>query len=164
MTDHHDKRADASTYVSRVIKASRTAVYEAFVNPDLVAAWLAPGTMTCHVHTFEPREGGTFRMTLTYQNLEESSDAKGKSSEDTDTFQGRFVELIPNEKIVWITEFEADDPDFAGEMTLIWTLTDVDGGTEVSALCENIPKGIRPEDNEEGSRLSLNKLAALLES
>jgi uncharacterized protein YndB with AHSA1/START domain len=158
----HDKSIGTSTQVSRVIKAPRKTVYEAFLDPDALASWLAPGTMKGHVHLFEPHEGGTFRMSLTYQDLTESPG--GKSSEDTDTFQGTFAELVPNEKIVWITEFESQDPDFAGEMRLIWHFADVDGGTEVTVLCENIPRGIRPEDNEEGSRSSLQKLAALVES
>jgi hypothetical protein len=34
-----------------------------------------------------------------------------------------------------------------------------DGGTEVTILCEHIPSGIRPEDNEAGCRWSLEKLA-----
>lgn len=42
--------------------------------------------------------------------------ASGKTSEDTDTFQGRFVELVFKEKIVEVVEFESEDPAFAGEM------------------------------------------------
>ncbi len=51
--------------------------------------------MRGRVHTFEPREGGKFRMSLIYQNPEDPQ--RGKTSEDTDTFQGRFVELAPFE-------------------------------------------------------------------
>jgi len=48
-------------------------------------------------------------------------------------------------------------------MTMTVTLADVEDGTQVSLLYENVPTGIRPEDNEAGSRLSLAKLAALVE-
>lgn len=154
----------AVTSVSRVIKAPRKTVYAAFVEADAVATWLAPGTMTGKVYTFEPKVGGAIHMSLTYQDVAESPDGKGgKSSADSDTFTGKFTELVPDEKIVWVTEFESEDPAFAGEMTLIWSLVDVDGGTEVTVRCENIPRGIRPEDNEEGSRSSLDKLAAFVE-
>jgi uncharacterized protein YndB with AHSA1/START domain len=154
----------ASTNVSRLIKAPRERVYQAFMDGESLAAWLAPGTMKGQVHTFEPRNGGKIHMSLTYQNIEESPDGKGgKSSADTDTFQGRFAEIVPNEKIVWLVEFESDEPEFAGEMKLTWSFVDADGGTEVTVLCENIPRGIRPEDNEEGSRSSLEKLAAFVE-
>jgi len=78
----------ASTRVSRIINAERKAVYHAFLDPDSVVSWLAPNNMRGHVHTFDAREDGTFRMSLTYQNPEHS--LAGKTSEDTDTFQGRF--------------------------------------------------------------------------
>jgi uncharacterized protein YndB with AHSA1/START domain len=117
--------------------------------------------MSGHVHTFEPREGGKFRMSLTY--LDRLDSPRGKTSADTDTIEGRFVELLPNEKIVWVTEFESQQPEFAGEMRITWSLVDADGGTEVTVLCEDIPKGIHLEDNETGSRSSLRKLAAFVE-
>lgn len=154
----------ASTTVTRVIDAPRPAVYRAFLDPDAVAAWLPPDGMSGRVHRFDPREGGEFRMSLTYHDVADSPDgAGGKTSEDTDTHRGRFVTLVPNEEIVEVVEFESDDPRFAGEMRVTVTLADADGGTEVAYLCENIPTGIRPEDNEAGCRSSLRKLADLLE-
>ena len=126
-----------------------------------MAAWLAPETMRAHVHTFDPREGGQFRISLTYQNPEDSQ--RGKTTGDTDTYHGRFVKLVPDELIVETIEFESQEPEFAGEMRMTVRLADVDGGTNASLLYENAPLGIRPEDNEVGSRQSLQKLAALLE-
>lgn len=153
---------DRSTRVSRLIKAPREVVYRAFLEPDAVASWLPPDGMKGQVHVLEPRVGGKFRVSLTYLNPEES--LGGKTSADTDTTQGRFVELIPKEKIVWMTEFESEQPEFAGEMKIIWSLADADGGTEVTVVCEDIPVGIRLEDNELGSKLSLQKLAAFVEN
>lgn len=100
-------------------------------------------------------------MSLTYQNPEDSQ--RGRTSQDTDTFQGRFVELVPFEKIVWFVEFESQEPELMGEMRITWSLADAEGGTDVNVLCDGIPDGIRPEDNEAGCRSSLQKLAALLE-
>ena len=71
--------------------------------------------------------------------------------------------MVPYAKIVEVIEFESQDPAFAGEMRMIVSLADTDGGTEVTVLCEDIPKGIRPEDNELGCKESLQKLTALLE-
>ena len=150
-----------SMRVSRMIKAPRKTVYHAFVDPEAVAAWLAPDTMRIRVRTFDPREGGQFRISLTYQDPADAQ--RGKTTEATDTYHGRFVKLIPDEKIVEAIEFESQDPGFAGETTMTVLLTDTDGGTEVSLLYENVPPGIRPEDNEAGSRQSLRKLAALVE-
>jgi len=152
---------DRSTRVSQVIQAPREVVYRAFLEPDAVASWLSPDNMRGQVDTFEPQEGGKFRMSLTY--LDQLDSPRGKTSEDTDTFEGRFVELVPNEKIVWVVEFESQQSDFAGEMKITWSLADTKGGTEVTVLFENVPAGISLEDNETGSRQSLRKLAAFIE-
>lgn len=151
----------ASTRVSRVIKAPRKAAYQACLDPDALSSWRVPDNMKGHVHVFEAREGGRYRMTLTYQNPKHSPG--GKTSENTDTFQGRFVELVPYEKIVEVVEFESRDPRFAGEMKITTSFADTEGGTEVTILCQDLPKGVRPEDNELGCKESLQKLAALLE-
>lgn len=154
----------STTSVSKVIKAPRHKVYQAFLDADAVASWLAPENMRGEVHRFDPREGGEIHMSLIYMNVEDSPDGKGgKTSSNADTFQGTFAELIPNEKIVWLTEFDSPDPAFAGVMKLIWSFSDVEGDTEVTVRCENIPQGIRPEDNEAGSRSSLEKLARFIE-
>jgi uncharacterized protein YndB with AHSA1/START domain len=150
-----------STRTSQLVHAPREAVYRAFIQPEAVAAWLAPDTMRGRVETFEPRAGGMFRMSLTYLNPEDAP--HGKTSAGTDTFEGKFVDLIPNTKIVWSVTWESDQPEFAGEMRVIWTLADADGGTDVTVLFEDIPAGIRLEDNELGSRQSLRKLAAYVE-
>jgi uncharacterized protein YndB with AHSA1/START domain len=150
-----------STRVSQFIKAPREIVYQAFIEPDAVASWLAPDRMKGHVEIFEPHAGGKFRMSLTY--LDQKDRPRGKTSEDTDTSEGTFVELIPNQKIVQVFEFESDQPDMAGKMKITWSLADADGGTRVTVHMEDIPKGIRLEDNELGSRQSLRKLAAFVE-
>jgi uncharacterized protein YndB with AHSA1/START domain len=149
----------ARTRVTKIIKAPREAVYLAFLDPAALAAWLPPAGMSGHMHLFEPRVGGNIRMSLRYRD---PNNSPGKTSADTDTFRGRFAELVPHTKIVWIVEFESTDPAFAGEMKMITTLADVPEGTEIAMVCENIPKGIKPEDNVMGCRSSLQNLAALL--
>jgi uncharacterized protein YndB with AHSA1/START domain len=154
----------ARTEVSRVIRAPRRSVYQAFLDPQAVAAWLPPGHMKGEVHVFEPREGGRIRMSLTYRDPKEKPVGKGgKTSADTDTFQGRFAQLVPGETIVWTTEFESNDPEYSGEMRTTFTLADEGDDTKVTVLTENIPPGVRPEDNAAGARSSLDHLAALTE-
>ena len=119
------------------------------------------GGMKGHVHAFEVREGGAFRMSLTY--LEPDHSPHGKTSDHTDVVQGQFLELSPDERIVQLIEFESKDPAFAGPMTMTWTLADVPGGTEVTILCQNEPEGIRPDDHVTGMRSTLENLAAFTE-
>lgn len=113
------------------------------------------------MQSFDPRHGGKFRMSLTYEDPKHSPG--GRTSEDTDTFQREFVELGPDEKIVRVVQFESQDPAFAGEMRITFSLAGAAGGTEVVVLCEDIPPGIRLEDSEMGCRSTLQKLAAFIE-
>jgi uncharacterized protein YndB with AHSA1/START domain len=152
---------DSRTSVTRLIRAPREAVYRACLDPEALAAWRVPDNMVGHVHAFDAREGGVLRMSLTYLDADQSP--RGKTSQDTDTFQSRFVELVPGEKIVEAIEFESEDPRFSGEMTITTTLADAAMGTDVTILCQGLPAGVRPEDNEMGTRQSLQKLAALVE-
>src|SRR4051812_9826826 len=74
--------------VSRIIKAPREAVYRACIDPAAVAVWRVPDNMSARVHVFDARVGGGYRMSLTYRDVVSRA---GKSSDDTDTFEGRFV-------------------------------------------------------------------------
>jgi uncharacterized protein YndB with AHSA1/START domain len=150
----------SSTRVSRHMKAPREKIYSALVDGNALAKWKVPDGMSCHVHSFEAREGGAFRVSLTY----DAPTSAGKSSAHTDTYHGRFVKLVPNEQVVEAVEFETDDPALQGEMTITTTLTDVDGGTEVVGVHDGLPRGVAAADNEEGWRQSLSKLAELVEA
>jgi uncharacterized protein YndB with AHSA1/START domain len=152
------KRAHSA---SRVIMASPRTIYQAFLDPEAVASWRPPAGMKGQIYAFDPREGGTFRMSFAYTDTDHT--VRGKTSEHADVFQGRFLELVPNERIVELIEFESDDPAFAGAMTVITTLAAVSGGTEVTILCENVPGGIRPSDHRTGMTSTLKNLATFTE-
>jgi uncharacterized protein YndB with AHSA1/START domain len=115
--------------------------------------------MTSHIHSFDAREGGTFRISLTYDR----PTTAGKTNPQTDSFHGRFVKLVPDAEVVQVVEFETDDPAMNGEMTITYVLTDVDGGTDLVGVHENLPRGVSPADNELGWRMSIDKLARLVE-
>jgi uncharacterized protein YndB with AHSA1/START domain len=139
-------------------------VYRALLEAHAVQRWMVPDGMTSVVHAFDAREGGTFRISLTY----DAPTSAGKTSAQTDTFHGRFVRLVPDEQVVQLVEFETDKPSMRGEMTITITLRDAAdgnerGATEVDYLHEGLPPGVAPADNETGSRMALDKLAALVE-
>jgi uncharacterized protein YndB with AHSA1/START domain len=152
--------ATRSTRVSRHVNAPRASVYRALVDARAVAAWMVPNGMTSQVHVFEAREGGAFRISLTY----DAPTGAGKTSANTDTYHGRFVRLAPNEQVVEILAFETADASMRGEMTVTYTLTDADGGTDVLAVHDKLPPGLSLADNETGWRMSLDKLAAFVEA
>lgn len=150
------KRRDAA---SKIVPASPSAVYRAFLDPGALVSWLPPEGMEGRIDVFDAREGGTYRMTLTYVA---SENAVGKTSDNTDVVQGEFLELVADERIVQRIEFEAEDPAFAGAMIMTWSLRAVPEGTEVSIVCENVPEGIRQDEHEEGLSSTLANLAAFL--
>lgn len=113
--------------------------------------------MTGKVHSFDCRVGGGYRMSLYYPSSEKTF--RGKTSEREDRFTARFVDLTPPSRIVQAITFDSTDPAFSGEMIMEVTFEAAEGGTRVSILFEDIPPGIRPEDNEAGTRSTLEKLA-----
>jgi uncharacterized protein YndB with AHSA1/START domain len=134
-------------------------VYHTLLDADAVQDWMVPEGMTSQVHSFDAREGGTFRISLTY----DMPTTAGKTSAQTDSFHGRFAKLVPDTEVVQVVEFEADDPTMQGEMTITYRLSDADGGTELTGLHENLPSGVAPADNELGWSMSIDKLAKLVE-
>lgn len=149
-----------TTRIGRHIKVPRASVYRALIDPRAIVAWKVPDGMTCRVHSFDAREGGSFRISLTY----DEPTAAGKTTAHTDTYHGRFAKLVPNEQIVEVDEFETEDPALRGTMTITITLTDAGGGTHLEAVHEGLPPGVSPADNETGWRMALAKLAAIVEA
>lgn len=110
--------------------------------------------------TFDFREGGSYRIRLTYN---EPQRTPGKTSEDSDEVEVRFVKLVPDQRIEQAVTFNSDDTAFSGEMRIIWTLEAARSGTLVTVRCENVPTGVRPEDHEAGLNSTLSNLATFAE-
>jgi uncharacterized protein YndB with AHSA1/START domain len=116
--------------------------------------------MHSHVHEFDAREGGAFRISLTY----DAPDATGKTAAHSDTYHGHFRELIPDERVVEVFEFETPDPALQGVMTMTTTLTDTERGTNVLIVHEGLPDAVPAADNETGTRMALANLARFVEA
>ncbi len=153
--------ADEALSVSRVIKASRHAIYRVLLDPVTMPAWRAPDGMRAEILAFDPQVGGAFRIALTYTTAAHA--VPGKTTPHTDVARGRFRELMPDERIVEEILFESADPTMAGTMEMTTTLTPVPEGTEVTVAVRNAPAGVRPSDHELGITLTLRKLADFVE-
>src|SRR6266545_4278812 len=128
----------ATTRLTRHIRAPRGVVYRALLDAEDVQQWMVPEGMTSQIHAFDAREGGEFRISLTY----DMPTAAGKTTSQTDSFHGRFVKLVPDNEVVQVIEFETDDPAMKGETTITYSLADADDGTELILLYENLPPGV----------------------
>jgi len=144
-----------------VIPASRERVFAALVDADALARWLPPDGMSGRFERFDLRPGGSFRMVLTYDG---GSPGAGKATPDSDVVEARFVEVVPNVRVVQAVDFVSDDAAFAGTMTMAWELSAQDGGTRVEIRADDVPDGIDPEDHAVGMASSLANLAALVEA
>ena len=147
------------TRVSRRIAVPPATVYRALLDRDALAAWRVPDGMTATVHDFDPREGGRTRVSLTY----EEPGASGKTEGRTDTYVSTFVRLLPDREVVEAITFETEDAAVAGEMVMRTSIRSVPDGCEVTIDHRGLPPGLDPADNETGTRMALDKLAAAVE-
>ncbi len=134
----------------RVLKTTPEKIYRAFLDADAMAKWLPPSGFTCKVHQLEAKVGGTYKMS--FSNF---STGHGHS------FGGKYLELVPNERICHTDQF--DDPNLPGEMKTTITLRQVSCGTELNIVQEDVPEMIPAEACHLGWQESLAQLAQLVE-
>jgi len=135
----------------RVIRAPTARVYRAFLDPDAMAKWMPPHGFTGKVHHIDAEVGGTYKMSFT-----------NFSTGQTHTFGGKYLELVPNERIRNTDAF--DDPGLPGEMVTTVSLREVLCGTELDIVQEGIPEAIPIEGCYLGWQESLTLLAQLVEA
>ena len=99
----------------------------------------------------DAREGGGYRMSFT-------NFSTGKSH----SFGGKYIELLPHERIKYTDEFE--DPNLPGKMQVTITLRKVSCGTELEIVQEGLPSVIPVEACYVGWQESLSMLANLVEA
>jgi uncharacterized protein YndB with AHSA1/START domain len=134
----------------RVLKTTPEKIYRAFLDGDAIVKWLPPHGFTGKVHQLEAKVAGSYKMSFT-----------NFSTGHSHSFGGKFLELVPNERICHTDEF--DDPNLPGEMLTTITLRQVSCGTELNVVQEGIPEMIPPEACYLGWQESLMLLAQLVE-
>jgi uncharacterized protein YndB with AHSA1/START domain len=146
--------ADDRTHTaSRVIAAAPQALYGACMDAQALMQWLPPEGATGTADTFEPWPGGRFRMVLAF------AQGEGKSGGNTDVVEGRYIQLVPGERIVQAISFQSEDPAFAGVMTMTWLFEAQPGGTRVTVVAQDVPRGIARADHEQAIASTLGNLA-----
>ncbi len=93
-----ERRSDRELVVRRTFDAPARLVFEAWAKPELMKRWWAPRSMGMVLESCEldVRTGGTYRLTF-------GGAAAGMA------FFGRYLEVIPNAKIVWTNEEDGED-------------------------------------------------------
>jgi uncharacterized protein YndB with AHSA1/START domain len=144
------KHETGTIRLHRVLAAKPEKVYRAFLDAEAMAKWLPPHGFTCHVEHFDPKVGGTFRMSF-----------KNFTTEKGHSFGGEYLELVPNELIRYTDRF--DDPNLPGVMHVTVALKSVSVGTEINIEQRGVPSVIPPEACYLGWQQSLSQLAQLVE-
>lgn len=134
----------------RVLRAPPERIYRAFLDPDALAKFMPPHGFTGRVLEMDARVGGGYRMQFTQF-----------STGQTHHFGGRYLELVPDARIVNTDQF--DDPQWPGQMITTIELKAVSCGTELTAVQEGIPEAIPVESCYLGWQETLQLLAQLVE-
>jgi 8-oxo-dGTP diphosphatase len=145
---------------SLLIHADRETVFAALTGQEALSAWLPPQGMHGRFERFDLREGGSYRLVLTY---DDASGSPGKTAADSDVSEARIARLVPGELVEQLVDFESEDPAFQGTMRMAWHLHRTEDGTLVEFEARDVPEGIRARDHAEGLTSSLANLAAFLE-
>jgi uncharacterized protein YndB with AHSA1/START domain len=115
--------------LNRLIPAAPGKVYRAWLEPDLLARWLAPGTMQVTRIEVDERVGGHYRVW------------QGTSDGDAGGFECQILELVPDERIVFKWGFvgpeRTDGPTFDSLLTI--TLSEAPGNaTDLTLVHERL--------------------------
>ena len=134
----------------RVLKSTPDRVYRAFLDADAMAKWLPPHGFTGKVHEMDARVGGIYKMSF-----------KNFTTGESHSFGGKYLELVPNERIRHTDRF--DDTNLPGEMVTTITIKQVSVGVELNVVQEGIPEAIPVEACYLGWQDSLTLLTQLVE-
>src|SRR5699024_2182786 len=135
---------------SLLIHVDRAEVFAALTDHDALLSWLAPQGMHAHFEQFDMREGGSYRLVLTYDDASDVSEL-------------HVTWVVPGQRLAQELVFESDDAAFQGTMQLEWSLYSSQDGTDVEVVARNLPLGVRPRHHAEGITSSLSNLATYLE-
>lgn len=134
-----ERRGDRELVVTRIFDAPPSIVYKAWSQPELFQRWWVPKSATgvslvsCDM---DVRTGGKYRLEF------------GAGGSDTMAFYGKYLEVVPNERIVW-----TNDEDQEGAVTTV-TFQD-DGGKTLLNFHEVYPSKEALDEALQGSAAGL---------
>lgn len=94
-----ERTSDREVVVTRTFDAPAHLVFEAWTNPELFRQWWVPRSMGMTLRSCEldVRTGGTYRL------------AFGDDPESPTAFFGRYLDVVPDQRIVWTNEESGAD-------------------------------------------------------
>jgi uncharacterized protein YndB with AHSA1/START domain len=148
---------DLDLTISRVIRAPRQAIWQAWTDPAQLAQWWIPAPARCQIQALDVRPGGAFETLY---------------SEDGEQFgphvSGCFLDVVEGERLVFTDTLLAGwRPAESSFMTAVITLRDHPDGTEYAAHVMHKSQADRDNHEEmgffDGWGTVIEQLAALVE-
>ncbi|ACE93471.1 activator of Hsp90 ATPase 1 family protein (plasmid) [Rhizobium phaseoli] len=134
-----ERRGDRELLVTRTFDAPPSTVYKAWSQPELFQRWWMPKSVpgislvSCEM---DVRTGGKYRLEF------------GAGDSDTMAFYGKYLEVVPNERIVWTND--------EGDEGAITTVTfEGQGGRTLLTFHEIYPSKEALEEALQGSAVAL---------
>ena len=118
-----ERKSERELVVTRTFNGPARIVFEAWTKPELIKRWWTPKSFGMSFVSCEAdvRTGGTYRFVFSHPDFEQPM-----------AFQGRYLEVMPNSRIVWTNEESADGP--------VTTVTfEEQGGKTLVTLVETYP-------------------------
>jgi len=140
---------------TRVIRAPRSRVYQAWTNPEIMKQWFGPANMHCTEVRLDVRVGGKYRVQVV-PDVPPSDDPNRSSSAE-----GEFTKVVPNEllQFTWVPSWRPEE-----QSLVTVSLRDLPDGTQITILHEKFATEVSREGHRNGWAGALDKLAASLES
>ncbi|ARQ13243.1 activator of Hsp90 ATPase 1 family protein (plasmid) [Rhizobium etli] len=134
-----ERRGDRELLVTRTFDAPPSTVYKAWSQPELFQRWWVPKSVPCISLVsceMDVRTGGKYRLEF------------GAGGSDTMAFYGKYLEVVPNERIVWTND--------EGDEGAITTVTfEGQGGRTLLTFHEIYPSKEALEEALQGSAVAL---------
>lgn len=94
-----ERKSDREVLVTRTFDAPARLVFEAWTTPELFKQWWAPRSMGMTLRSCEldVRTGGKYRLVF------------GDDPANTMAFFGKYLDVVPNQRIVWTNEENGAD-------------------------------------------------------
>ncbi|MDX1374903.1 MAG: SRPBCC domain-containing protein [Burkholderiales bacterium] len=140
-----NKAATFELTLSRTIRAPREKVFDAFVSPALMKAWMCPRGMTIPDASADPRPGGRYSVTMQARDGERFTAA------------GEYREVRRPERLVYTWQWQGEGmPNVETLITV--SLTERDGATELRMTHSGFPDAGLRDSHSQGWNSSLNNL------
>jgi len=144
---------------SRVIRAPRARVYQAWADPNFLKQWFGPAAMFLAAVSLDVRVGGTYRIEM-QMKPDAPPQARANMSQEA-VVTGTYTQIVPDELLQFTWE-ASWSPDERSLVTI--SLRDITDGTELTLRQEKFDSEQSRDAHNQGWTRALDNLTATIEA